>query len=156
MTFCTRCGSALPEGAMACPNCGQPRGSAAGYAAPVNVPPPPPFPPGGHVEATGALPASDAGFLGALFDFSFTSFITTKLIKFLYALGIIMAGFLALMVLIAGFTRGPIFGVLGLIAAAIYFFVIIVYSRVVLELIIVIFRAAEHLTELVEQGRRRL
>jgi hypothetical protein len=160
MAFCTRCGTSMSDTTTVCPNCGQVRG-VAGSAPPASAAPPP-HPPSGNIPGGGAYgiipppaPGAEAtGFLGALFDFSFTNFVTTKLIKVLYALGIIVAALYALAFVVAGFAKGPLFGVLFIVLGAICFFVIVIYSRVCMELIIVIFRAAEHLAELVRQGRK--
>jgi hypothetical protein len=94
------------------------------------------------------------GFFGALFDLSFSEFVTTKLIKVLYIiLLIVMAlGYLALV--IAGFSQSFWGGLLmlvivGPIATLLY----IIMARVYMELLIVIFRIAENTGELVKQGR---
>jgi hypothetical protein len=159
MAFCTRCGTSMSDSTTVCPNCGQVRGAAA-YTPPAS-PAPNPQPPGSSVPSGGAygiIPppaaASGGGFLGALFDFSFTTFVTTKLVKVLYALCIVVAALYAVFFIIAGFTRGGIFGILALIGSVVLFFAFVIYSRVCMELIIVIFRGAEHLAELVRQGRR--
>jgi hypothetical protein len=95
-----------------------------------------------------------AGFLASLFDFSFTTFITTKLIRVLYILGMVLAGFSALGFAFSGFAHSFFFGLFTLvIVAPLMFLAFIIYSRVVLELIIVLFRASEHLAEIARQGR---
>ena len=138
MAFCQRCGAQMNEGATVCAACGQQTGAAAA----------PPYTP---------LPntASAQGFLASLFDMSFTSFVTTKLIKVLYVLGILGAGLMALSIATSGFARGAGTGLLALIIVApIVFFLCVIYSRVILELIIVVFRVAEHVAEIARQGRR--
>jgi hypothetical protein len=157
MAFCTRCGTSMSDTTTVCPNCGQVRG-VSGFAPASAAPPPPGNIPGGGaygiVPPPAAAPGS-TGFLGALFDFSFSSFVTTKLIKVLYVLGVIIAGFAALMLVIAGFTKGVLAGMLVLIIVApLVFFLYVIYWRVIMELIIVVFRATEDLGELVRQGRR--
>jgi hypothetical protein len=94
------------------------------------------------------------GFFEALFDFSFRSFITSKLIPVLYVLVMIGAVFYALFVLIAlsQATQGGI--IIGLIAAPIVFFFAVLFGRVYLEVIIVLFRIAESVAEIASQGRR--
>lgn len=85
------------------------------------------------------------GFLGALFDTSFTNFITTRLIKLLYVLSILMAAFVALGTIGAGFTQGFMAGLFALIVVGpLIFLLMVIQSRVWLELIIVAFRIAEH------------
>lgn len=147
MAFCTRCGASMSDSTTVCPNCGHVR-SAAGSAAP---PPEAAYPVLGNVAP--ATPTG-AGFFSALFDFSFTTFVTTKLIKVLYALCIIGAALYALFLVVMGFSsQQPAVGILALIGSAIFFFFAVIYSRVCMELIIVIFRGAEHLAELVRQSR---
>jgi hypothetical protein len=140
-----------------CPNCGQVRGAAStpssqgagapSYASGANAA-------GAIVPPPAANSSNAGGFLSALFDFSFTTFVTTKLVKVLYVLCIIVAALYAVFFIIAGFARGGIFGILALIGSVILFFAFVIYSRICMEVIIVIFRGAEHLAELVRQGRR--
>ena len=85
------------------------------------------------------------GFIAVLLDLSFTEFITTRIIKILYILGIFFAGLGSLAVLVGGVTSGSVFGALGaLIITPIIFVLYVLIIRVWLELIIVIFRIAEN------------
>ena len=80
----------------------------------------------------------DKGFIGALFDFSFTSFITTKIIKILYILiGIGCVIWLISATIMQGFV-GFIGGLIGAV-------VVFLFSRVYLELMIVLFQMADNL-----------
>ncbi|MBI1956226.1 MAG: DUF4282 domain-containing protein [Acidobacteria bacterium] len=88
------------------------------------------------------------GLLGALFDFSFTSFITTKLVPVLYGIGIAISGLIALFFVVAGLRQGAAAGVAALILGALLFLLSVMYARVVLEVLIVIFRIAEHTAEI--------
>lgn len=98
---------------------------------------------------------SSSGFLESLFDFSFTTFITTKLIKVLYGLWIAGAGLTALFLIIAGFRASSGVGIVMLLfVAPLVFLLSVIYARVLLELIIVVFRIAEHAAEIAAQGRR--
>lgn len=95
------------------------------------------------------------GFLNSLFDFSFTSFLTSKIIKLLYGLSIAVAGLLCLFLIMTGFEISSSIGVITLlIVAPLVFFLLVVYARVMLEMIIVIFRISEHAAEVAEQGRK--
>jgi hypothetical protein len=88
------------------------------------------------------------GFFASLFDISFTSFITTKIIKFLYVLALIVAGLLALAFVISAFTQGVAAGVFTLVVLApLVSLIYIIYTRVALELIIQIFRITELLRD---------
>ncbi len=96
------------------------------------------------------------GLFASLFDFSFTSFVTSKLIKFIYGLSIIGAGFVALVLIISGFNVSVGIGVLTLFVVAPFAFVLmIIYARVSLEIVIVLFRIAEHTAEIAAQGRMK-
>jgi hypothetical protein len=95
------------------------------------------------------------GFFQSLFDFSFTAFITTKIIKILYGLSMVCAGLVALFVIIMGFNDSPSSGVLALlIGAPLIFLLIVIFARIYLEFMIVVFRIAEHAAEIAAQGRR--
>ena len=106
--------------------------------------------------------ADDAkGFLGSLFDLSFTNFITTKLIKVLYVLGMILAALTALGMLFSGLAAlfsgtagGIVSAIVGVVLSPLVFLVMVIYMRVGLEVIITIFRATEHLAEIARQTRR--
>jgi len=99
--------------------------------------------------------APPSGFLESLFDFSFTTFITTKLIKVLYGLWVTVAGLFALALFIDGFRASTgVEGVALFIGAPLVFLLSVIYGRILLELIIVVFRIAEHTAEIAEQGRR--
>ena len=135
MSFCPTCGGQLSPGAAACPACNTQQLSAA----------PSPLMPLNGAEAS--------GFIAALFDLSFTTFITSKLIKVLYVLGIAGAGVWALVMAVGGIGQGGVGWLLAL-AAPVLFLVGVIYMRVMMELIMVIFRSAEHLTEIARQGRR--
>ncbi len=93
------------------------------------------------------------GFFGALFDFSFSEFVTTKLIKLLYLLSLIFIGIGFVVAFIAGFvsifTEGFFQGLLAIVFSPIIALIWVILARVWMELIIVIFRIAENTTELV-------
>lgn len=88
-----------------------------------------------------------------LFDMSFTEFITTRMIKVLFIIGIIGASFSTLAVLVSGFKTGFFAGLLSLILAPVVFLFWVLLARVWCELIIVAFRIAENTGRLVEQGK---
>ena len=59
---------------------------------------------------------TNSSFVSMLFDFSFTEFITTKLIKVLYMIGILLVGLWCLALLLSSFTQGAGAGVLALLS----------------------------------------
>ena len=80
----------------------------------------------------------DKGFFGALFDLSFASFVTTKIIKVLYVIGIVVGGITALAYVIVAFTASPVLGLVTLVIfAPIAFLLYVIYTRVFLELVMV-------------------
>jgi hypothetical protein len=88
-----------------------------------------------------------------IFDLNFNEFVTTRIIKVLFILAIILAGIWALIILGAGLaSKDATAIVLSLITAPLTFFIVVVISRVWLELIIVAFRIAENTSRLVNQG----
>ena len=94
------------------------------------------------------------GFLGSIFDFSFTEFITIRIIKFLFILGIIFAAIGTLVLIVTGFSNGIGAGILSLILSPLIFLVYVLLARVWCEMILVLFRIAEHTGRLVDQGNR--
>ena len=89
-------------------------------------------------------------FLSALFDFSFSEFITTKIIKVLYGIGIVGAAIGALAFIIGGFSASAGKGILFLILSPIVFFVYVILARVWLEIVIVLFKIAENVGKMAE------
>jgi hypothetical protein len=97
----------------------------------------------------------DKGFMGSLFDFSFSSFVTTKIVKVLYVLAIVVFGLAALAYIGFAFSVSVGFGLLMLvIIAPLTFLLYVIYTRVVLELFIAIFRIMESNAELVVLARQ--
>jgi uncharacterized protein DUF4282 len=94
------------------------------------------------------------GFFASLFDMSFSSLITTKVIKVLYVISLIVIGVFALFFIIGAFASSVALGIVTLvILAPLGALFYVVYTRVVLEFIIVVFRIAEYTHELVELTR---
>lgn len=146
MAFCAQCGSQLSPGAAACSSCGAATGAGAPAAAAAPAP-------ARYVPPINTQQA--AGFLSSLFDLSFTNFITPKLIKVLFVISIVLAGLGALAVVGSAFMSSAIAGIFALlIVAPILFLFYVIYARVMMEVLIVIFRGSEHLAEIAKQGRR--
>jgi Domain of unknown function (DUF4282) len=99
--------------------------------------------------------AESKGFFGALFDFSFTSFVTTKIIKVLYVLILVLAVLTALVYTIIAFKVSAGFGILTLVIGDPLFIIIVMaFWRLVLEAFVVVFRMAEDIRALRERGDR--
>lgn len=118
----------------------------------------PQYGPGVGQGATGYPPPSQQlsdtkGFVASLFDFGFTSFVTTKVVKVLYVLVMVLLALGALGFVISAFAVKPILGIFVLlIAAPIVFFVYLAVWRIFLEILIIIFRIAEDLRAIRERG----
>ncbi len=101
--------------------------------------------------------APDArGFLGALFDFGFTSFVTPKVIKVLYLLIVIGTVVSALVFTIVVFKASVTFGVLMLVFGdPLFILIVLAIYRIILEFFVVTFRVAEDIRALRERGDLR-
>ncbi len=94
----------------------------------------------------------DARLLRALFDVSFTEFVTPKMIKLLYVLSLAAIGLWALVLVVAALTQSLIVGLGYLLAAILLFLVGAILVRVWLEIIAVVFRIAANTAEIAEYG----
>jgi hypothetical protein len=96
----------------------------------------------------------EQGFLASLFDVSFSSLVTTRVIKVLYVLSMIIIGLFALFFVVAAFSNSVASGIVVLlIIAPLACLLYLIYVRVLLELVIVIFRIWETNVELVQLQR---
>lgn len=129
------------------------------------TPPPPPGavppPPGGGVPPTAPAPApapafgtpapapsGQKSFWAKLFDLDFTEFITPSVVKILYILLIIAASLLGLFMLIAGLASINDGGIVLVLIAPIYWFLIVVYGRVMIEVFIALIRTAQNTADI--------
>ena len=100
----------------------------------------------------------ERGFLGSLFDFSFTSMVTPKIIKVLYVLFTLWTALLALTILVISFRTGGVAGglVVLIIIEPIFILLMLGVSRVILEAFMVVFRIYEETVKIREHGDREL
>lgn len=84
-------------------------------------------------------------FVGALLDVKFSSFITTKLISLLYALGIVVSAIVTLLFIVMGFSADAVAGVVMLIISPIILLAVLAGFRVALEAVVIIFKIGEYL-----------
>lgn len=95
------------------------------------------------------------GFFGSLFDLSFSSLVTTSVIKVLYVLTLIGIGLTALGFVVVAFKADKAFGVVTLlILAPLASLFYVIYARVILEFIIVVFRIAEYNRDILALARQ--
>ncbi len=95
-------------------------------------------------------------FFKALFDFSFQTYVTNKIIKILYVIALVMEALGAVIMLIMGLFQigqparvgGGAGWLLSLIVVPIAFILGVIATRVYFELLIVIFQVAENLRDI--------
>lgn len=103
----------------------------------------------------------ERGLVASLFDLSFTSFITPRIQKFLYALLLVVAGITSVGVLITAVGMGSGFIakvgalVIGVPVAGLCFLLMAMYFRVIMEILIVVFKGVEYLGEISESVKSK-
>jgi len=94
------------------------------------------------------------GFLASLFDTSFANLVTPRVIRIIYIISMVVIGLAALFWIGAAFSQSAAFGLLVLvIAAPLVSLLYLIYTRVLLEVIIALFRIMEYNAELVTLQR---
>ncbi len=88
-----------------------------------------------------------------LFNFSFSEFLTLKLIRILYALAICGMGILSFAIVINAFELNTLAGIGAMVVAPVVFFLGVTFARVFVELVILLFRIAEHTRVIAESTR---
>lgn len=89
------------------------------------------------------------GFMAMLFDFSFKDFVTPRVINILYIILVVVAGICAIALIATMFAIHPAAGVVALlILGPLYFFVSVLAYRVMLEVVIIIFRIRQDLVDM--------
>lgn len=97
------------------------------------------------------------GFFAGLFDLSFRHFITIRIIKVLYVLAIVSSVLIGLAMLFTGFGMlgyGVGAGLFQILFAPFVTLFGIIWSRVLLEIVVVLFSIADNTTTLVEIKQR--
>jgi hypothetical protein len=111
--------------------------------------PPPPGPGSGPLPGPDPFAAgppgssrspSDGPFFNRLFDLSFSQFITPSIIKLLFILAITLVSLTAFGLLIGGLAQIDEGGIFFVILAPIFWLFGVIYTRVLLELVIVFFQ----------------
>lgn len=92
------------------------------------------------------------GFFGKLFDFSFESFITPTIIAIIYGILMVLAGIGAIAFIVTGFQSSVGMGILFLVLSPIVFFLYLIFARIYMEIIIVLFKIAEDLNTIRKRG----
>jgi len=90
---------------------------------------------------------------GAIFDFSFSRFAVVELVKVLYVIAIVLAVIAVIIGIVSAFASSFWAGLFSIILAPVVFIVYIFIARVWLELLVVVFRIADHTREIAENTR---
>jgi hypothetical protein len=83
-------------------------------------------------------------FVASLLDLSFSNLVTTKIIKFLYLIAIVLSAITILGFVVGAFSDSVSSGFIMLILSPVVFLLQILFARIWLELIIVVFKIAEN------------
>ena len=83
------------------------------------------------------------GMWEGLMDFSFRVYATPKMLKFLYAMHLLVGLIAAVAWVVLSFQQSPVQGLLVLLGALVGYFFWILYCRVVLEVLAAVFRMAD-------------
>lgn len=90
----------------------------------------------------------------ALKDVGFTQFITLKLLKFIYILGVIGIAIGVVMTVLGGFSQGFMTGLGALVVGVIGALLAVLLLRVYMEIIAVVFRIAANTGKIAENTGR--
>ena len=92
---------------------------------------------------------SEKGFFQSLFDLEFKELITKRVISVLFAISIIVSALFALGIIIDGFTDSFFWGLIKLIIVApLVFLLQVIFARVVLEVVVVIFNISQNIAKI--------
>lgn len=103
------------------------------------------------------IPAARKGFLASLLDPSFTTLVTTRVIRWLYILMLVLVGLGLLGFIVASIASGSAAQiVVALIVGPLVALLYVIYARVILEVILAIFRLLESNREIAFLQRQQL
>lgn len=136
--YCINCGASNKDDVKSCINCGDPLSEDYPKEELSRL--------RGFLKEVSILKKID--FLRGLFRLSFNQSFSLKTMNFLYGLSMLWGGLIAFFFVIAGFNMSRWFGFFALfLGAPLIFILTVIYSRVFLEMILVIYRMAEYMAE---------
>ncbi len=97
---------------------------------------------------------NEKGVIEGLMDFSFTALVTARMAKFLYGLHLLLGLVVAVAVVVNGFHVSTDQGLLTLILAIVGLAFWVLYLRVLLEVLVVVFRMGENLAVIAVRARQ--
>ena len=99
-----------------------------------------------------SVAGDSGGFFSALFDFSFTRFVTPMLVRFAYLLATVVLAVSWLAFMITAFTQSVGFGLFALIIGPIIVIIYLALIRMTLEIYLSIVRMSQDIHERLPQG----
>ncbi|HRH97658.1 MAG TPA: DUF4282 domain-containing protein [Prosthecobacter sp.] len=93
--------------------------------------------------------------LDLVLDLSFKRFVTPRLVRMLYVLSLMAASFYALSYMFSGFQNGTFTGLFQMVTAPLAFLLYLIVARVTVELILAIFRIADHIAPMADEPGAR-
>ena len=141
---CTNCGHKVSTLAPGCPSCGAPPSAAPES----NVTP-------AAIREPTTLLRDEKGLLATIFDLSFKHFVTLRVVRWLFVLGIVA------ITVAAAVTVGTAFEpkysathpVVIIVLAPIVWLILVIALRVTLETMVVLFRIAENTSDMAGRAR---
>ncbi len=108
----------------------------------------------GYPAAPPVAPAATGkNFFAALFDFSFSTFVTPSIIKVLYILITVFIGLGYLLFVITSFSQSALAGLAVLVLGAVVAIIYLALARVFLEFYMAVFRLSDDVQEMKNQRR---
>jgi hypothetical protein len=130
------------------PPYGSPQSGPPPYGGPPQSGPPPGYGMPSYPSAGGQPPnAGDGGFFAALFDFSFSSFVTPKIVKLVYVLATIGVALFYVVFVISAFAKNAGAGIVVLLVGAVVALVYLAFIRMTLEFYFAIVRMSQDINE---------
>lgn len=99
-----------------------------------------------------SVAGDSGGFISALFDFTFTRFVTPMLVRFVYLLATVVLAVTWLAFLITGFSQGVGYGLFVLIIGPIIVVIYLAIIRMTLEFYLSVVRMSEDIHQRLPQG----
>jgi len=94
----------------------------------------------------------EKNFFAGLFDFSFSSLLTRRIVKLLYIISILGGGIAVVAFVVVGMQQSPAEGLINLVVGIVALFVGVLVVRVLLELALVILKIAEGIDRATHAG----
>ncbi len=109
-------------------------------------------PSNGYTPGSNNVPnLADPSFFKALFDFSFSQFITVKFASFIYAAALILVGLGYVGIVISALSQNVLAGFGALIFGALVALLYVIFIRIGLEFSVAMIRTAQNTTKIAEK-----